>query len=80
MVEAEAAKGHDVGDIGTAIAVRETSLSFGPAVSSTVPPISAPPIVLCEEGHIALPFVERSTKYVTLPLLPLLLGLLIVFA
>jgi hypothetical protein len=80
MVEAKAAKGHDVGDIGAAVAVGETSSAFGPTVSLAVPPVSAPPIVSCEEGNIALPFVERSSRYVILPPLPLLLGLLTVFA
>jgi hypothetical protein len=80
MVEVEVTKGHDVGDIGTAVAVGETSSASGPAVSFAVPPVSAPPIVSCEEGHIALPFVECSSRYVMLLPLPLLLGLLMVFA
>jgi len=79
-MEAEAARGHDVGDVGAAIVAKEASTASSPAVSSTVSPISALPVVSCEERCIVLPFVQCSTRYVVLPLLPLLLGLLMVFA
>ena len=76
MVVVEAARGHDVGDVRTTVAVKEASSASDSMMSMAVSPVLAPPIVSCEEGCIALPFEERFTRYVALPLLPLLLGLL----
>lgn len=78
-VEAEAARGHDVGDVGAAAAIGEASSTFGLVVSSAISPVSAPPAVSYEGGHIAPPFMERSTRCVTLLLFLFQLGLLTFF-
>ena len=70
MVEVEAARGCDAGDVGATAVVREASSAFGLVVMLAVSPVLAPPVVSCEEGCIALPFEERSPMYVTVPLLP----------
>ena len=59
MVEAEAAKGLDVGDVGIAIVAGETSSVYGLVVSSVVSLILAPPTMSCEGRHAVLPFMER---------------------
>ena len=65
-VEAEAARGRDVGDVGPAAAAGEASSASGPVVSSTVSLVSDPPTVSYEGGCIVLPFVERLPRCVTL--------------
>lgn len=78
-VEAEAARGHDVGDVGAAAAIGEASSAFGLVVSSAVSPVSAPPAVSYEGGRIAPPFMERSTRCVALLLFLFQSGLLTFF-
>jgi hypothetical protein len=78
-VEVEGARERDAGDVGAVNAAGEASSTFSPMVSSVVSLVSAPPIVSCEGGRIALPVVEHSTKCVTLPLFPFRSGSLTFF-
>jgi hypothetical protein len=75
-VEAEIARGLDVGDIGAATVVGDASPTSGPMVLSVVSPASALPAVSCEGGRIALPSVEHSTRCATRPLFHFRSGLL----
>ena len=79
MLEAEAARGHDAGDVGAVALAGEASSAFGLAVSSVVSLVLAPPMVSCGGGRIALPSMEHSTRCVTLRLFPSRSGLLMFF-
>lgn len=50
-------------------AIGGASPAFGPAASTSVPPTVIPSVELHAKGWIALPLVERSTRYVILLIL-----------
>jgi hypothetical protein len=65
MVEVQAAKGREAGDVGATAVAEEALLALSPMVSLVVSPVLAPPVVSYKGECIALSVVERSTRCVT---------------